>query len=167
MDREDLFTTFLVGAVLNTNPEIVYLYDKENDILFRVKKAGNIWQPYFYNENLRTQLYIEREKNVYKLIEKFNQEYNSICELKQIDDCQKHYFINRYIDSIEHEIYRYKLKEQLTISNLRGNERLIGDILNDVFSGIDYGRKLWLFLEETLKISYYPLGISPESNVYL
>lgn len=168
MDKEDIFCYFLVEAILNTDSEVSYLYDMENNILFRIKRLDDTWEPYFYNENIQTELYIRRKEEIYNLIEKYSQGHTSISELKKINNYQKQSFVDKYINAIESGVCKDELKKHLQTINLRENEKLIERISGDIFLGIAYSRTLWLFLEETFKTSYYTLGIDiNESKVYL
>ncbi len=167
MDKEDIYCYFLVEAILNTKPNILYLYDKDNNVLFRIKEINNIWIPAFYNENIKTELYLRQEKEVYNLIDKFIQKSPSIYELERINDSKKQEFINYYIDSIVSKANQEELRKYLIYFSLRENEKIVGKILGDIFLGLDYSHKLWIFLEDTFKKLYYPLGINLESEVYL
>ena len=167
MDKEDTYLYFLIEAILNTNPNVLYLYSKKDNILFRIKNLNNVWTPAFYNEHIKTEIYSRRTSEVYKLIDELMQKSSFISELEKIDEPQKKTFINQYIDSVHNKADKEELRNQLSHSNLRGNERIVGKILGDTFLGIVYSHELWLFLEKTFKSSYYPLGITLESQVYL
>jgi hypothetical protein len=167
MDQEDKYNYFLIKAILNIDTTILYLYDKKSDTLFRIKKEGDVWKPTFFNENLKNELYLKQEKEVTDLIHDFNNKETSIAELKKVSDLEKKNFLEDYIESIDDGFLKERLKTELKYYDLfPGNEKIVGKLLKSNHLGISYSHRVWLFLEVTFKKSYYPLGMSLESEVY-
>ncbi|PXY46478.1 hypothetical protein [Flavobacterium hydrophilum] len=166
MNKIDDFYCILTKAILNKNVDMVYLYDKSNDLILSFLFKNNNALPYFKNEELK-QINSAYRNNV---VENFNLVYSKyiqndplVFKLKAISNQEKKQFIDDFILDIEDSSHQKEIIECINIENLEKGGILISKI--NFEKSMIYSNKLGIFLNEKFRDFYFPLGISTHTSV--
>ncbi|MEA9414465.1 MULTISPECIES: hypothetical protein [unclassified Flavobacterium] len=165
MNKIDEFWYILTKAILNKNEDMIYLYDRPNDLILSYLFKNNNAIPYYKNEELKQINSVYRNnvvENFDHVYSRFTQNDSSIFKLKAISDQEKKQFLDDFIFDIE-DSYKKQIIECVNINNLEKGGSLLSKI--NFEKSMTYSNKLGIFLNEKFLDLYFPLGISTNTNV--
>lgn len=157
MTQNDIFWFFLMKTALNDDATLVCLYDENENILLRLKKEENIIIPkYRYQENF------DNKKGVEMISQYLNNNPN-ISVVESINREDRMFFLQDFFRIVvEKEIVK-EIAEKLSFKNLLEGDKII--IRIDYNLWLRYQERLHWFLKEKYNSSYFPRGITEDTEI--
>lgn len=157
MTQNDIFWFFLMKTALNDNVSLVTLYDKNKNFLLRLKKEENTFIPqYRYQENCNNEKGIE-------MISQYLNKNPSISVVDNINRNDRMVFLQDFFRDVAEDKIAKEITEKLNYKNLEEGDKIIVRIDYGLF--LKYQEKLHCFLKEKYNSSYFPLGITENTEI--